>query len=151
MNESMRVYLRCRLGREWYGIDTADVFKVLQMVALTELPNANSEVLGLLTLPDEVIPVIDMRRRLGLPNAPLRLATPIVVVKTPHGAVGLVVDDADNIEAVNDAQLEPVAGDMSPDILGVAKCPDYLLLLLDTDRLGLGARSGIEQAAGEAR
>jgi purine-binding chemotaxis protein CheW len=142
MGGSAGVYLSCRVGREWYGIHTDDVFKVLQMVALTELPDARSDVLGLMTLPGGVIPVIDLRRRFGLPDASLRLETPIVAVDTPHGAVGLVVDNADDIETIDEDHIEPLTGEVSPSFVGIARCPDHLLLLLDTSRLGAEARSG---------
>ena len=95
MSESQQVYLRCRVGRDWYGINTDNVLKVLQMVALTELPHSNPDVLGLLTLPNGVAPVIDMRRRLGLSDAPLRLDNQIIVVNTSHGTVGLIVDEVE--------------------------------------------------------
>jgi purine-binding chemotaxis protein CheW len=139
MSDSAGVYLRCRVGREWYGIHTDSVFKVLQMVALTELPNSRPDVLGLLTLPDSVIPVIDMRRRLGVPDAPLRLGTPIVAVDTSRGTVGLVVDDADDIEMIDEAQIEAFTSEVSPYIVGIARCPDHLLLLLDISLLAIGA------------
>lgn len=141
MSGSKGVYLSCRVGREWYGINANGVFKVLQMVALTELPDSSPDVLGLLTLPDVVIPVIDLRRRFGLPDAPLRLETPIVAVDTPHGAVGLVVDEADDIETIHEAQIEALTGEVSPYIVGIARGPDHLLLLLDTALLGVEARS----------
>lgn len=135
MSGSTGVYLRCRLGREWYGIPTDQVFKVLQMTALTELPDSNPDVLGLLTLPDSIIPVIDMRRRLGLPDASLRLDTPIVVVITPRGMVGLVVDYADDIETIDESQIELSGSGLSRYVVGVAVCPEHLLLLMDTSLL----------------
>jgi purine-binding chemotaxis protein CheW len=140
MSGSTGIYLRCRLGREWYGINTDHVFKVLQMTALTELPYSSPDVLGMLTLPDSIIPVIDMRRRLGLPDAPLRLDTPIVAVNTPRGMVGLVVDDADDIETIDESQIELSASEVSPYIVGIARCPDRLLLLMDTSLLSVEAQ-----------
>jgi purine-binding chemotaxis protein CheW len=140
MSKSTGVYLRCRLGREWYGIHTDYVFRVLQMTALTELPDSGPDVLGLLTLPDDIIPVIDMRRRLGLADAPLRLDTPIVAVTTGHGMVGLVVDEADDVETIGESQIELSGSGLSSYIVGVAICPDRLLLLMDPSLLGIDAQ-----------
>jgi purine-binding chemotaxis protein CheW len=141
MSESIQIYLRCRVGREWYAINVDCVIRVLHMVALTELPDSHPDVLGLLTLPDRVVPVIDLRRRFGLVDAPLQLETPIVAVDTPHGAIGLVVDEADDIESIEESQLAPYTDGISPYIVRVAKHPDHLLLLLDTSLLGTEARS----------
>lgn len=158
MSETAGVYLRCRIGREWYAINVDSVLRVLSLVALTELPDPGPDVLGLLTLPDRVVPVIDLRRRFGLTEAEFRLDTPIVAVDTPYGAVGLVVDEADDIEPVEEAQIAPFTGGVSPYIVGVARRPDHLLLLLDTLRLGAEARSiqpvstgPIEQLKGSAQ
>jgi purine-binding chemotaxis protein CheW len=137
MSGTPGVYLRCRLGREWYGIHTDQVYKVLQMTALTELPDSRPDVLGLLTLIDSVIPVVDMRRRLNLPFAPLRLDIPIVVVITPRGMVGLVVDEADDLETIDGNQIELSGSGLSRFVVGVAVCPDRLLLLMDTSLLEL--------------
>lgn len=131
----MHYYLSCRIGREWYGIDGDAVLKVLYFVALTELPNAAPDMLGLLTLPDRVIPVIDLRRRFGLTEAALRLDTPIVCIDTPNGAVGLVVDEADDIVMVSQSQIAAYHGAESPYITGAARQPDYLMLLLDMSML----------------
>ena len=141
MSETTGVYLRCRVGREWYAINVDSVLRVLHLVALTELPDSGPDVLGLLTLPDRVVPVIDLRRRFGLADVTFRLDTPIVAVDTPYGAVGLVVDEADDIEPVDEAQIAPFTGGVSPYIVGVARLPDHLLLLLDTSLLGAEARS----------
>jgi purine-binding chemotaxis protein CheW len=140
MSKSAGVYLSCRLGREWYGINTDHVFRVLQMTALTELPDSDPDVLGLLTLPDSIIPVIDMRRRLGLPDAPLRLDTPIVAVTTTRGMVGLVVDEADDIETIDENQIELAGSGLSSYIVGVAVCPERLLLLMDPSLLGINVQ-----------
>ena len=64
-------------------------------------------------------------------------------------AIGLVVDDADDIETIDEAQIEPFTGEVSAYIVGIARCRDRLLLLLDTSLLGAEARSGARLAASE--
>lgn len=146
MDEFAGVYLRCRVGREWYAIHVDHVIRVLHMVALTELPEASRDVLGLLTLPDRVAPVVDLRRRFGQANPLVRLDTPIIAINTPHGAVGLVVDEADDIESIDAAQIAPYTAGVSPYIVGVARCTDHLVLLLDTALFGTEARSYGQQS-----
>jgi len=140
MSETTGVYLRCRVGREWYAVNVDSVLRVLHLVALTELPDSRPDVLGLLTLPDRVATVIDLRRRFGLVDTTLHLETPIVAVDTPSGAVGLVVDEADDIETIDEGQIEPYTDGVSPYVASVARCADYLLLLLDIPSLGAEAR-----------
>ncbi len=130
-NKSIHHYLRCRVGDEWYGIEIGHVSKVLHFVALTELPDANPEMLGLMTLPGCVIPVIDLRRCFGDVETPLSLATPIVIIEISDGLVGLAIDDADNIEAVDSTVIHSYQHSDTAYVEGAARVADHLLLLLD--------------------
>jgi chemotaxis signal transduction protein len=73
-----------------------------------------------------------MRLRLGYPqdDAGLRLDTPIIAITTAHGAMGLVVDDVDDVEIIE--EIADYENDESPYVNGVARLDERLLLLLDT-------------------
>ena len=86
-------YLSFRIGSQWYGIQLDEVIEVLHMLMLTELPGTMSDVLGLMSLRDLVVPVIDLRLRFGVAHPAYKLDTPIIVARTPHRIVGLLVDD----------------------------------------------------------
>lgn len=135
MNDTVQSYLSCRVGREWYGIELAHISKVLHLVALTELPDAPPDVLGLLTLQQQVVPVVDLRRRFKVPDVTLRTDTPVVVVDAPQGSMGFVVDDADDVEVVHPDQITTYEGADLPYVTGVVKRPDHLLLILDMAQL----------------
>lgn len=126
-------YLRCRVGREWYGIAVEQVIEVLQLVALNEIPGARPHVLGLLTLRDVVMPVMDLRILFGAEDIQLDLDTPIIALNTADGPVGVVVDDVDDVQRVS--EIGDQHGHESPYIMATAKVEDRLLLLLDVERL----------------
>lgn len=126
-------YLRCRVGHEWYGIPVENVIEVLQFVALNEVPGAKPDVLGLLTLRNTVMPVIDLRIRFGTADPGFGLETPIVALETSNGPVGIVVDDVDDVQGV--AEMEDVQVEASPHTAGIARLNGQLLLLLDISRL----------------
>jgi len=125
----MQQYLCCRVGTEWYGVEVSQVIEVLHFVALHEIPGAKPDVLGLLTLRDLIMPVIDLRVRFGLSRAELNVDTPIIAVNTSNGPVGLVVDDVDDVEQVT--QIKAEQGKESPFTLGTARLDNRLLLILD--------------------
>jgi len=122
-------FLCCRVGEEWFGIEVGHVIEVLHFVALHEIPGAKPDVLGLLTLRDLIMPVIDLRIRFGRSEAPLNLDTPIIAVNTPNGPVGLVVDDVDDVEQV--AEIEDEHGNESHYTVGAARLDSRLLLILN--------------------
>jgi purine-binding chemotaxis protein CheW len=126
-------YLRCRVGREWYGIAVEQLIEVLQLVALNEIPGAKPHVLGLLTLRDVVMPVMDLRILFNMDEAALSLDTPIIAINTAEGPVGIVVDDVDDVRPIS--EITDRHGHESPFISAAAKVDDRLLLLLDVERL----------------
>ncbi len=148
MNENGQLhhYLSFRVGSQWYGVEVREVFEVLHMVALTELPAAPPEMLGLMTVRDRVIPVVDMRRLFKKAEAPLRLDTPIIALTTSEGSVGLAVDDVDDVEEIAGTQITRQNNTRSPYINGIARLSDHLLLLVDSARIRAEAEISEVQA-----
>jgi purine-binding chemotaxis protein CheW len=123
-------YLSFRIGSEWYGVELGSVIEVLHFMALTELPTAPPDVLGLMVLRDTVMPVVDLRLRFGLSDADLTLNTAIIAVRTPQGPMGMVVDDVDDVEQITEFVQHHET--LSPYVNGVARLSARLLLLFDT-------------------
>jgi purine-binding chemotaxis protein CheW len=100
----------------------------------------------------KVIPVVDLRRRFGLPSAEHTRASRIVVVEIGDQVVGTIVDGVSEVLRVNTAIVEPpspvVAGVDSEYLHGIARLPDRLVILLDLDRiLAREERRALEAAA----
>ena len=133
MSKRQQRCLSFRVGPQWYGVDVDAVIEVLHFVALTELPGTAADVLGLLTLRDRVMNVIDLRLRFGLVEAQLTLQTPIIALGTEHGPLGIVVDDVDDV--VELSEMADYQGTESPCIAGAATLEDQLVLLVDAARL----------------
>ena len=124
------IYLRCRVGIQWYGIDVNHVIEVLNFMMLTELPGATADILGMMTLRNMVMPVLDLRLRFGL-SAALYRETPIVAVSVLQSPLGLIVDEVDELTTVAEQQFAPYEGEVSRYITGIARLSNSLLLLLD--------------------
>lgn len=58
-----------RLGKETYGLPTSQIHEMVILSDLVDVPNQPDYMRGVMNLRGEVIPVIDLRRRLGLPHA----------------------------------------------------------------------------------
>lgn len=136
-------YLTVRVGGMWYGIPLAAIIEVLHMVALAELPEAEEDVLGLLTLRNHIMPVVDLRVRFHQTHTKLELNTPIVAVReeTDNQMIGFVVDEVDSVVLLDSDT--PIKASNSPYLAGAVQLDTYMLLLLDiptfTERSGLGA------------
>src|SRR6476660_3506879 len=127
-----------QLGAELYGVEIARVHEIIRLQTVTRVPRAPSFVEGVINLRGKVIPVVDLRRRFGLPSAEHTRSTRIVVVEIGDQVVGIVVDGVSEVLRVNTATVEPpspvVAGVDSEYLHGIAKLPERLVILLDLDR-----------------
>jgi purine-binding chemotaxis protein CheW len=126
-------YLSFRVGREWFGVHVDNIIEVLHFMMLIEVPTTTPDVLGLIALRDTVMPVIDLRLRFHVADAPLRLDTPIITLRTEQGTLGMVVDEVADVEAVTEMVYQ--AHMDAPYIMGVAKLDGKPLLLLNADLL----------------
>jgi purine-binding chemotaxis protein CheW len=127
-----------QMGAELYGVDISRVHEIIRLQAITRVPRAPSFVEGVINLRGKVIPVVDLRRRFGLPMADHTRASRIVVVEVGDQVVGIIVDGVSEVLRVNTATIEPpspvVAGIDSEYLQGIAKLPERLVILLDLER-----------------
>jgi purine-binding chemotaxis protein CheW len=121
-----------------FGVDVSTVQEVIRAQAMTRVPLSADAVGGLINLRGQVVTAIDLRTRLGLPAGdPDRLAMN-VVVRTPDGAVSLLVDSIGEVVEASDelfeAPPETLTGPGRRLVLGAYKLDDRLLLALDVTR-----------------
>ena len=127
------------LGAELYGVEIARVHEIIRLMAVTRVPRAPAFVEGVINLRGKVIPVVDLRRRFGLPRAEHTRASRIVVVELSEHVVGIIVDAVSQVLRVDTSTIEPpspvVAGIESEYLSGIAKVDDQLIILLHLDRV----------------
>ncbi len=134
-----RQLLTFALGEESYGLEILSVREIKGLSPVTPIPGAPPHVRGVMNLRGAVIPVVDLRAKLGLAGGAYDRFTVIVVVSVGDRTVGLVVDSVSDVLAVAPADVETVPGVVSGDgtraIAGVAKVGERLVTLLDLDRM----------------
>jgi purine-binding chemotaxis protein CheW len=126
----MSHYLACRIGREWYGIAIDAVSEVLHLLALRQIPQ--SEMAGVMTLREKVIPVVDLRQQLGIADYRYELDTPIIALQVEGKRLGMIVDEADDVLILADEQIQPYSNGM---VMGMARTDERLLFILNLEML----------------
>lgn len=123
------------LEREEFACCITDVREVLKMVRVTPLPHSREFVEGVINLRGDIIPVIDLRRRFGLPAAARTDQSRIVIVEFDAWKAGLIVDAVRDIIRLPGRQIQEVPGQAAADrtrlILGVGRMGDRLLNILN--------------------
>jgi purine-binding chemotaxis protein CheW len=120
------------------GLEVTCIQEVIRAQPLTVVPLTQPVIAGLMNLRGQIVTAIDLRHRLGLPPREPDERPINVVVRTPDGAVSLLVDEiGDVIEVSDDAFERPpeTLGDEARALIrGAYKLKDRLLLVLDAAR-----------------
>lgn len=120
-----------------YGIPLTAVARVVRMVEITPLPSMPPLLRGVINVQGEIMPVIDLRRRFGLPERTIDLSDQLIITRCAERNCALMADCVSEVCDCPECLLTGAA-DIFPDLAllaGVAKFPDGMILLHDLDQL----------------
>lgn len=154
-----------KIGSEEFSVNILKVQEIIRTMEITRVPRSPEFVEGVINLRGKVIPVLDLRKRFGLPKIEHDKDTRIIVVESTGKTVGLIVDSVSEVLRLPTDTIEPppevVGGIDSEYIDGVGKLEDRLIILLNLDKvlspkemrefssMGMGGMGG-RQIAGAA-
>lgn len=129
-------YVVFMLGNESYGIDILQVQEIMSFTKISQVPNTPIYVKGVINLRGDVIPVVDMRLRFGLPSVEYTDTTVTIVVNIHDKRYGLIVDGVSDVSTLRD---DTVQFDIDFQttvntnyIVGIATDEDSMVIILDT-------------------
>lgn len=93
-------YLIFDLNHCRYGIATQAVQEIFFLPALIPVAEAPPDIVGMLNLRGEILPVIDLNRRFGRPSRPYQLTDSVIVLQADTLRAGIIVDHVYDVEAV---------------------------------------------------
>jgi purine-binding chemotaxis protein CheW len=122
------------LAGERYGIDIGRLREIVAMRPVTPVPRVPALVAGVTSVRGAMVPVLQLRRCLGLPLAAAGVRTRILVIDHGGEPVGLIVDEVHKVLRLRAAMLEPPgAGITSALIEAIARPGDQLVLIIAVD------------------
>ncbi|MEO8298344.1 MAG: chemotaxis protein CheW [Burkholderiales bacterium] len=132
-------YLTFRLGAEEYGIDILKVQEIRSYEPPTRIANAPDFLKGVVNLRGVIVPIIDLRLKLGCERAELNGFTVVIVLNMKGRVIGAVVDSVSDVTQLPADVIQP-APDMSAVvdmrfIQGIAKVNEHMLILMDIESL----------------
>ena len=139
-DSSVLQFVTFRLDGELFALPLASVTEVMRMVAVTALPDSPAWLAGVINVRGDVVPVVDLRRRLNLPIQSAGLDSRIIVVDMGGRAVALIADSTANVLSLPAESVRP------PDELtrqahpveAMARDGDQLVPVLDLRQVALG-------------
>jgi purine-binding chemotaxis protein CheW len=140
-------YLTFALAQEEYGLEILKVREIIGYMDITPVPKTPSFVKGVINLRGQVIPVVDLRAKLGMPQAEITEETCIIVVEVQRDGqrndTGLVIDRVQEVLFISGEQIQdtPEFGSTvdTDFILGLGKVGKTVKILLDIDKVLAGA------------
>lgn len=135
-------FIVIRLGEEQYGIDIRYIDNIVRMQSITRVPKVPVYLKGVINLRGEVIPVVSIRLKMGLPADEYSRATRIIILKSEAvGSLGIVVDEVKEVVTLSEDDIEKLSHEPKDGrasfINGIGKNGEELISLLDLNAITL--------------
>ncbi len=140
-NESLEEFqlVSFKIGNEEYGIDILKVQEINRMSQITKVPNTQLYIEGVMNLRGRVIPIVDLRTRLGLEKKSADKNTRVIFVDLENKTIGFIVDAVNKVLRIStniiEAPPEIISGANKEFIKAVGKLDENLLILLDLNKV----------------
>ena len=140
-------FLTFRLGGEEYGIDILKVQEIRSYEPPTRIANAPPFIKGVVNLRGVIVPIVDLRLRLGCESAEYSAVTVVIVLNVKGRVVGAVVDSVSDVlelarDAIKPAPEMASAVDASF-ITGIGSVGERMLILMDIEGLMASEEMGL--------
>ncbi|MBN1889234.1 MAG: chemotaxis protein CheW [Thermoflexales bacterium] len=130
-----------RLDRQTCALPIEAVVQVIEMVKITPLPRVSRSIEGVINFHGSVIPVVNLRRHIGLSETGFQLGNHIILVQAGERKVGLIVDEVIDVltlpvdHVIRPTDILPDGLNDTPLLRGLVQTQDETILLLDLDHL----------------
>jgi len=128
-------YVLFKLDNHEFAIDINKVRTIERVTSITRVPGALDFVKGVINLRGEVIPVVDIRKRLELQQKEMDDETRIIIVKVEDLEIGMVVDEAYEVVTIEEEDIDKnIYNSKEIDeklVKGVGRIADRIVVILD--------------------
>ena len=136
----IREFLAFKIANEEYGVDILRVQEIRSYEKPTTIANAPEHLKGVVNLRGVIVPIVDLRIKLGVGVDEVRYdhLTVVIVLNIGNRVVGVVVDGVSDVLTLEPSQLRPVPAldsNFDPEhLLAIGSVDDRMLILLDIEK-----------------
>lgn len=129
-------YLAFMLGNEAYAIEIGAIVEILKPLPITEIPRADPDVVGVMSVRGRLVAVLDLKRRFRLARTfTMDRKSRVLLVDVVDEEIGLLVDEVLQVYRLSESEIEPptvLGTEQAPHVLGVGRpAGGAVLMLLD--------------------
>jgi purine-binding chemotaxis protein CheW len=134
--DTVTEYLAFMLADEEYAVKVEDMREIIRLQHITSVPRSPDFILGITSIRGEIVPVFDIRKRLGLEVREPSRSTRILVISDDGSPHGMLVDSVTGVVRLSAGDIEPppaVIGGVDAEYLeGVGRASGRMLILFNT-------------------
>jgi purine-binding chemotaxis protein CheW len=134
MSANQRQLVVFELSQEQYGLPIEQVQEIIRYAAPRHVSAECAWIRGVINLRGKIVPVWDLAARIGAPAGAAETAN-IVIVETPQGTAGLIVNHVTEVLTIDAAQIEATPSVSDHAVHEIAKLDGRLVVLLDPQAL----------------
>ncbi|MGB9747478.1 MAG: chemotaxis protein CheW [Bacteroidales bacterium] len=151
---NLQTYLVFGLNNELFAFNVHKVINIIKICPVTKVPHTPPYVKGVFNLRGDVIPLIDLRLRFGLPEGTITEDTAIIILTAYFEGddvmLGALVDSVQDVLDIDDASVEPFPAIGSKYnvlfVAGLFKLKERVILILDVDNIFGGTEDMVAKA-----
>jgi len=137
-SETLQVVVFALAGNE-FGIDIVQVREIDRLMPITRVPRVPAHVEGIVNLRGQLVPIVDLRTRLGIPHTEPTKTARIIVAEIGPRSIGMIVDEVREVVRIPVDQIadsEGVLEGLANEFIGaLGKVDERLIILLDVERV----------------
>lgn len=142
MNNQMPCLLFC-LCKELFGINVENVLRVINLEKLINIPKAPYFIAGAISLEGNVIPVVDLAKKIDLGETVIDKNTKVIILEVFHNEdtieVGVLIDDVLDVITINESKMLPPAlekmGFDTQTLTGMYKVDEDFYMILNASKV----------------
>lgn len=136
-------YLTFTLNESVYGIDTFAVEEIFFLPELTPIPEAPRDIIGVVNVRGEILPVMDINIRFGYQGEDYRISDSVIVLKSGDLRVGIIVNNVQDVKNIEEDSIsseisigrDSIINQRRKFIAGIARKEENIIVILDSDNL----------------
>ena len=136
-SEAMERYLTFRTDNLIFGVSTNYIIEIITNHSITPVPMVPGYVKGIINLRGQIVPIMDIRSRLGKPDIEYTNSSCIIVLNVDSVYIGIIVDSVEQVLDIDYSRISPVPANNREELVsGMISMPDnHVVLLLDCETL----------------
>lgn len=137
---SLKNHVFFNLASERYALGIEKIQEILKPKDITEIPRTADYLCGIVNLRGRIVPVVDLRMRMGMPKKAITKSSRIIIVRHGEEPIGMLVDEVLSVHPIPEGKIESPPQSVGEQLeqgflLGVVNMDGVVVIVLDSEKI----------------